>query len=70
MQGARKRLEREEIDRRSLAFNVAALSRAEKLPNPKTFLAEKPASAEPQSPDVLEAMGRALAKAWGADPIS
>ena len=64
MKGASARLEREQKDRAWLAWHTALLTRAETLPEFSKFVGEGPV--EPQSPDVLQAQGLALAKAWGA----
>lgn len=70
MQGARKRLEREDVDRRDLALQIAYLSRCERLPSAQEYLSIGADPLQPQSPDTLEAMGRALASAWGAEDIT
>lgn len=67
MQGARKRLEREDTERRSLAWQIAALQRQEKLPSLKSYLGEAGGPVAPQTPDQLEAMGLMLAQVWGAE---
>jgi len=69
MRGAGDRLEREHRDRAWLAWHVEALSRQEKLPDAETFITGKAGKPSRQSPEVLQAMGMAMAKAFGAKEI-
>ena len=67
MKGASARLEREHKDRSSLAWHTAALVRAESLPDFSKFVGDEPV--KPQSPEQLQAMCEALARAWGAKEL-
>lgn len=66
MNGARDRLEMEQRNRAWLAWHVEALHRQKKLPDLQKFAGGRAARPEPQSAEVLTAMGMALARCWGA----
>jgi hypothetical protein len=69
MRGAGKRIEREHQERAWLAWHVAALERQKTLPDFKNFAGVHRRPGQTQTPEVLEAMGKALASAWGAENI-
>lgn len=64
--GAIKRLEREQSDRAWLAWHVEGLARTKTLPDAEKFILGRAVRKPAQSPDVLLAMGMALAANWGA----
>lgn len=66
MRGARERIEREQQDRAWLAWHIEALARSKRLPAPEKFIAGRAVRPVKQSPEVLQAMCEALARAWGA----
>lgn len=58
--GRLKAMSRERYGQRMLAWNIAALSRAQRLPDPSTLI-ENVAPAKPQTPDEQWAFFAALA---------
>jgi len=66
MRGAQDRLQREHQNNAWLAWHVVALGRQDKLPDVEKFVTGKAAQVKKQSPELLQAMCSALAKAWGA----
>jgi len=68
MQGARDRLQREQRDRSWLAWHVAALMRADQIPDFTQFV--EGVATKPQTPEMQKAMVLALARAWGADEVT
>lgn len=66
MRGASDRLEREHRDRAWLAWHVEALHRQKTLPDAEKFILGKAGKPGRQSPEIVQAMGMALAAAWGA----
>ncbi|VCU61274.1 hypothetical protein EPIB2_351 [Tritonibacter mobilis] len=51
-----------------MAWHVAALMRADQIPDFTQFV--EGAAAKPQPPEVQKAMVLALARAWGADEVT
>ena len=66
MKGAEARLEREHKGRAWLAWHGEALNRTKRMPPFDKFSGAKKPPPKAQSPDVLQAMCDALAKAWGS----
>ena len=66
MRGAAERLEREHRDRAWLAWHVEALHRQKNLPDADKFIQGKAGKPVRQSPEIVQAMGMAMAAAWGA----
>lgn len=70
MRGAAQRADRENRRDVILAWTVAALSRVDKMPTLNQML-DKASPAPPrQAPEVLSAMGAAMARAWGAKEVA
>jgi hypothetical protein len=65
MEGAELRHQRE----RALVWAGAMLPHLKKPPKFDEFVGAKPARAEPQRPEILQAMCDALAQAWGAEKV-
>lgn len=64
MEAARDRLQRDRDDRIELAWMVAALGRADRLPSLESLL-DRQVTAKPQTVEEQEAMLRILANVWG-----
>ena len=67
LDGARRRLSSEQDNRAWIAWHVAALSRAKKLPELSSLLSQQKKQG-PQTAEELEITVDQLFLAWGGDP--
>lgn len=68
LEGARRRLASEHDGRAWLAWHVAALSRAERLPDLGSLLFDNQKPTGPMSPEAQIGAIDSLFLAWGGDP--
>ena len=69
MAGARDRMDQESNRAAWLSWHIAALQRMETMPDAETFINGKAAGKQAQTPEVLSAMGLAMARAFGAKEV-
>jgi hypothetical protein len=69
MAGARDRMDQEAKRAAWLSWHIAALQRMETMPDAETFINGKAAGKQAQTPEVLSAMGLAMARAFGAKEV-
>jgi len=69
MAGARDKMEQDAKRAAWLSWHIAALQRMDKMPDANTFINGKAAGKQAQTPEVLSAMGLAMARAFGAKEV-